>query len=146
MFSESFSAPDSCLRYEIIVDGRRLDAADFGIYRWDMVQQPLAAFDRRIRKRPTLTFDRSRFNADLSRHLFAGFPVTLKMRRPSGHLSGLVPANYLTASCTSPSIPSRFAESWFSHTATVSILLKNPLDQPLMITDQQFYPGQEACC
>jgi hypothetical protein len=49
MFSESFSAPDSLLRYEVIVDGHPLDAADFRIYRWDMVQQPLAAFDNQSR-------------------------------------------------------------------------------------------------
>jgi hypothetical protein len=46
MFSESFSQPDSLLRYEVIVDGDRLDPLGFRIYRWDMIQQPLAAFDR----------------------------------------------------------------------------------------------------
>ena len=46
MFSGSFSAPDSLLRYEVIVDGRSLEPADFRIYRWDMVQGPLTAFDR----------------------------------------------------------------------------------------------------
>jgi hypothetical protein len=49
MFSESFPAPDSLSTFEIIADGRRLEAADFGIYRWDMIQQPLAAFDRQSR-------------------------------------------------------------------------------------------------
>jgi hypothetical protein len=49
MFSESFSAPDSLSTYEIIADGKRLDASNFGIYRWDMIQQPLAAFDQQWR-------------------------------------------------------------------------------------------------
>lgn len=61
MFSESFSAPKG-LRYEIIVDNRRLDAADFGIYRWDMIQQPLSAFDRES-ETADFEFDRSRFSA-----------------------------------------------------------------------------------
>jgi hypothetical protein len=61
MFSESFSAPKG-LRYEIVVDNRRLDAADFGIYRWDMIQQPLSAFDRQS-ETADFEFDRSRFRA-----------------------------------------------------------------------------------
>jgi hypothetical protein len=46
MFSESFAAPDSLLSYEVTVDGQRLVPADFNIYHWDMIQQPLGAFDK----------------------------------------------------------------------------------------------------
>jgi hypothetical protein len=60
MFSESFSAPDSLLRYEVIVDGRPLESADFRIYRWDMIQQPLAAFDR-MTATDDFAFDKSTF-------------------------------------------------------------------------------------
>jgi predicted metalloprotease with PDZ domain len=62
MFTESFSAPDSLTTYEIVADGRRLDAANFGIYRWDMLQQPLAAFDRQS-STSDFAFDRSRIKA-----------------------------------------------------------------------------------
>jgi hypothetical protein len=62
MFSESVSAPDTLSDYEVIADGRRLEAADFGIYRWDMIQQPLAAFDRQSRT-ADFAFDRSRIRA-----------------------------------------------------------------------------------
>jgi hypothetical protein len=62
MFSESLSAPDSLTTFEVIADGRRLDAADFGIYHWDMIQQPLAAFDRQSRTFD-FAFDRSRIRA-----------------------------------------------------------------------------------
>jgi len=63
MFSESFSAPDSLLQYEVTVDGRRLDPRDFRIYQWDMVQQPLAAFDRQI-STGDFAFDKSKFHAN----------------------------------------------------------------------------------
>jgi hypothetical protein len=62
MFAESFRAPDSVSTYEVIADGRRLDAADFRIYRWDMLQQPLAAFDRQS-STSDFAFDRSRIKA-----------------------------------------------------------------------------------
>jgi hypothetical protein len=60
MFSERVSAPDSLLRYEVIVDGHRLNPADFRIYKWDMVQQPLAAFDR-MTATDDFAFDKSTF-------------------------------------------------------------------------------------
>jgi hypothetical protein len=81
MFSESFPAPDSLSTFEIIADGRRLEAADFGIYRWDMIQQPLAAFDRQSLPDQDL----------LSRHLFPAFPQPRKSADRCGGLSGLVP-------------------------------------------------------
>ena len=46
MFSESFAQPDSVRGYEIVANGRTLRPDDFRIYQWDMIQQPLAAFDR----------------------------------------------------------------------------------------------------
>jgi hypothetical protein len=60
MFSKSFSGPDSLLCYEITVDGHRLDPENFRIYKWDMVQQPLAAFDR-MTATNDFAFDKSTF-------------------------------------------------------------------------------------
>jgi hypothetical protein len=48
MFSASLPASDSLLIYEVTVNGQRLQPADYRIYRWDMIQQPLAAFDKQI--------------------------------------------------------------------------------------------------
>ncbi|HEY4286419.1 MAG TPA: hypothetical protein VGN00_04915 [Puia sp.] len=49
MFSESFGKPDSLLVYAVIIDGKRLEASDFRVYRWDMVQAPLAGFEEEQR-------------------------------------------------------------------------------------------------
>ena len=46
MFSESFARPDSLAVFEITVDGKLLEARDFRVYRWDMVQVPLAGFEQ----------------------------------------------------------------------------------------------------
>jgi len=46
MFSESFDKPDSLLVYEVTVDGKRLDASNFRVHRWDMVQVSLAGFEQ----------------------------------------------------------------------------------------------------
>ncbi|HEV9038665.1 MAG TPA: hypothetical protein VGQ51_18640 [Puia sp.] len=46
MFSAVEPRPDSVLVYKIVADGRRLQPADFTIYRWDMVQTPLEAYDK----------------------------------------------------------------------------------------------------
>jgi hypothetical protein len=48
MFSESFRQPDTLVVFEITVDGRRLNAQDFRIYPWDMIQTPLQAIDRQM--------------------------------------------------------------------------------------------------
>jgi hypothetical protein len=64
MFSESFAAPDSLLRYEVVVDGRSLEPANFRIYRWDMIQGPLVAFDKQAATHDYL-FDKERFRAAL---------------------------------------------------------------------------------
>ena len=73
MFSESFSAPDSLLRYSIVADGRELRAADFRIYRWDMIQEPLAAFERQQATRD-FAFDKKRFSGTLPAIYFAVSP------------------------------------------------------------------------
>ncbi|HET6254646.1 MAG TPA: hypothetical protein VFE32_11255 [Puia sp.] len=62
MFSESFSAPDSLLRYTVIVDGRPLEPDGFPIYRWDMIQQPLTAIDRQTATND-FAFDKSKLAA-----------------------------------------------------------------------------------
>jgi hypothetical protein len=49
MFSESFPTADSILRYVVVVNGKTLEPADFRIYRWDMIQEPLSAFDKQTR-------------------------------------------------------------------------------------------------
>jgi hypothetical protein len=46
MFSGSFARPDSLSAFEVTVDDKRLEASDFRVYRWDMVQVPLAGFER----------------------------------------------------------------------------------------------------
>lgn len=58
MFSESFSHPDSLKVFEVTVDGRRLQAADFRVYRWDMVLTPLEAYEK-YRQTGDFAFDRS---------------------------------------------------------------------------------------
>ncbi|GGA85981.1 hypothetical protein [Puia dinghuensis] len=48
MFSESFALPDSVEVLEVRVDGRLLRPTDFAIYRWDMVQIPLEAYEKQL--------------------------------------------------------------------------------------------------
>jgi hypothetical protein len=86
MFSERFSAPDSLLRYEVIADGLPLSPDDFRIYRWDMIQGPLAAFDKqsatgdfaydkqKIRAGLPGIYSRVSANLDNPPNLSAGFP------------------------------------------------------------------------
>lgn len=62
MFSGSLSAPDSLESYEVVVDGHRLDPRDFSIYKWDMIQQPLASFDKLVAT-DDFAFDKSTFRA-----------------------------------------------------------------------------------
>jgi hypothetical protein len=65
MFSESFARPDSLLVYEVTVDGRRLEAADYRVYRWDMIQSPLTAFDKMVTSND-FSFDREQLRTHLS--------------------------------------------------------------------------------
>jgi hypothetical protein len=64
MFSDSFAQPDSLVVFEITVDGRRLQATDFPVARWDMVQEPLLAFDRQAGSRD-FAFDKAKTQAGL---------------------------------------------------------------------------------
>ena len=64
MFSESFAQPDSLVVFEITVDGRRLQASDFPIDRWDMVQGPLLGFERQT-STGDFAFDKSAVQAGL---------------------------------------------------------------------------------
>ena len=64
MFSAPFSAPDSLLSYEVTIDGKKLEPAAFRIYRWDMIQGPLAAFDKQVRT-DDFAFDKEKIRAAL---------------------------------------------------------------------------------
>lgn len=67
MFSETFALVESLPVYEVVVDGRPLDPRDFRIYRWDMIQQPLAAFARETATRD-FSDDRQRIRNALGIH------------------------------------------------------------------------------
>lgn len=64
MFSESFARPDSLAVLEVSVDGKRLRETDFSIYRWDMVQTPLEALEKRISTRD-YAFDKEKLQAGM---------------------------------------------------------------------------------
>jgi hypothetical protein len=66
MFSESFARPDSLAVYEVTVDGKLLLARDFRVYRWDMIQGPLAASEARHISRD-FEFDKAALRSGLSR-------------------------------------------------------------------------------
>lgn len=51
MFSQIETHPDSVRTYEVTVDGRLLRSTDMAVYRWDMVQTPLEAFERQTATR-----------------------------------------------------------------------------------------------
>ena len=46
MFSRTEPFPDSVELYQVTVDGQQLQPTDWSIYRWDMIQMPLEAFDK----------------------------------------------------------------------------------------------------
>jgi hypothetical protein len=64
MFSESFASPDSLTVFEVTVNGRLLDAHDFSIDHWDMIQNPLGASDRQTAARD-YAFDKDRLQSGL---------------------------------------------------------------------------------
>jgi hypothetical protein len=66
MFSESFARPDSLAVYEVTVDGKLLLARDFRVYRWDMIQGPLAASEEQHISRD-FEFDKEKMDAGLAR-------------------------------------------------------------------------------
>src|ERR1700761_388157 len=45
MYSEPLPQPDSLPVFEVTVDGHRLQPSDYRVYRWDMIQAPLAAVE-----------------------------------------------------------------------------------------------------
>ena len=49
MYSESFPRPDSLEVFQVTADGRLLKPEELSPYRWDMVQTPLAAFEKKTR-------------------------------------------------------------------------------------------------
>ena len=121
MFSESFSAPDSMLSYEVTVDGRRLDPQNFRIYRWDMVQQPLAAFDR-MTATNDFTFDKSTFKVTFPA-LYAYVSDNLdNMSYPEARFPDWY-ANYLSALLGHPIRSVEVDRTWYRHTPSGLILL-----------------------
>ena len=66
MFSESFARPDSLAVYEVTVDGKQLLARDFRVYRWDMIQGPLAASEAQ-HSSGDFAFDKEAIRGGLSR-------------------------------------------------------------------------------
>ena len=64
MFSESFARPDSLPVYEIVADGRQLQPAEFSIYQWDMIQNPLLSLQRQV-STGDFTFDKQKMAAGM---------------------------------------------------------------------------------
>jgi hypothetical protein len=66
MFSEPAPAPDSLSVFRITVNGRPLQQADFRIYRWDMIENPLIAMDK-IHSTEDFAYDRQKAREYLDR-------------------------------------------------------------------------------
>ncbi|HEY4112108.1 hypothetical protein [Puia sp.] len=64
MFSESFPRQDSVTVFRVSVDGQWLQPAGFSIYRWDMIQTPLEAAEKRASTND-FAFDKERLQAGL---------------------------------------------------------------------------------
>jgi hypothetical protein len=79
MFSESFSRPDSLSVYELIADGKTLQAGDFSIYQWDMTQTPLKALEKQIQTRD-FAFDKEKMDAGMAR---IGMRWALQFAKPN---------------------------------------------------------------
>ena len=102
MFSERFRQPDSLAVFAVTVNGKLLQARDFRVYRWDMIQSPLAAAEAQAVSRD-FEFDREKTGEGLGQmglggvfslvapqmsndgDLAAGFPVWYRQ-----YLSGLL--------------------------------------------------------
>jgi hypothetical protein len=106
MFSESFAPPDSLVVFEVSLDGRLLDAHDFRIYHWDMIQNPLVAFDRQTGSRD-YAFDKERLRSGLH---FIG----------AGSLYSLLASNLDNA----PTVAERFP-GWYK--SYLSRLIRQPI-------------------
>ena len=89
MFSESFRQPDSLTVYQVTVNGKLLQARDFRVYRWDMIQSPLAASEAREASRD-FAFDREKMGEGLQKIGLGGFFRTVEpqMRNDSADLAG----------------------------------------------------------
>lgn len=48
MYSESFNKPSNIRVYEIIVNQKQLTSSNYRIHQWDMIHQPLNAFDKQV--------------------------------------------------------------------------------------------------
>jgi len=59
MFSEVFSRPDTLAVYAVTINGKLLQAGDFRVYRWDMIQSPLEASEKQGVSRD-FAFDREK--------------------------------------------------------------------------------------
>lgn len=70
MFSAAPHVPDSLPVFQITVNGRRLVQTDYRIYRWDMIEGPLTAFDR-LKGTHDFAFDRQKLEEYL-RHYRGG--------------------------------------------------------------------------
>jgi hypothetical protein len=79
MFSESFPRPDSLSVYEIVADGKPLQAADFPIYQWDMVQNPLFFLEKQVRTRD-FAFDKEKLSAGME---WAGLGRLHRLMQPN---------------------------------------------------------------
>jgi hypothetical protein len=127
MFSESFAQPDSLVVFEITVDGQRLQPADFPIYRWDMVQSPLLAFERQAGT-GDFAFDKARIQAGLHRVGLGSLYTLLKpnfdndsragSRWPSWY------AAYLGRLIHRPIGDLRVDKAWYRYTGGHFLLLK----------------------
>jgi hypothetical protein len=127
MFSESFAQPDSLVVFEITVDGQRLQAADYPIYRWDMVQSPLLAFERQTAT-GDFAFDKAKMQAGLH-HVGLGSLYTLLKPNFDNDSSagGLFPswyAAYLGKVIRRRVGDLRVDKAWYRYTGGHFLLLK----------------------
>ncbi len=90
MFSESFARPDSLEVFRVTVDGRTLRPEDLSPYRWDMVQTPLAAFEKQQRTRD-FVFDKEKMQQGLRR---AGLGALYDRLSPNLYNAGNFPPWY----------------------------------------------------
>jgi hypothetical protein len=113
MFSESLGAPDSLLNYEVTVDDRRLDPLDFRIYQWDMIQQPLEAFDRQTAT-SDFDFDKSSIRKALPT-LYAAVSANLdNLPYPEARFPNWY-ANYLSMQLGHPIRHLEVSKTWYRY-------------------------------
>ncbi len=127
MFSESFAQPDSLVVFEITVDGQRLQAADYPIDRWDMVQSPLLAFERQTAT-GDFAFDKGKIQAGLDRVGLGSLYTLLKPNFDNDNsAAGRWPswyASYLRKLIGRPIGDLRVDKAWYRYTGGHFLLLK----------------------